>query len=130
MRENYSSGSKWEPIVGYSRAVRVGNSIHVSGTTATDESGAIVGVDDPYRQTVQVIRNIEKALRSLGAELRDVVRTRLYVAHLDHWQEIGRAHQEYFGEILPASTMVEVKLIAPEMLIEMEAEALLSEGGE
>ncbi len=130
MRENYSSGSKWEPIVGYSRAVRVGNSIHVSGTTATDESGAIVGLDDPYRQTVQVIRNIEKALRSLGAELRDVVRTRLYVAHLDHWQEIGRAHQEYFGEILPASTMVEVKLIAPEMLIEMEAEALLSEGGE
>ncbi|MBO0722991.1 MAG: RidA family protein [Blastocatellia bacterium] len=126
-RQHYSTGTKWEPIVGYARAVRVGNQVFVTGTTATDEHGEIVGLGDPYAQTVQIIRNIEKALNALGASLKDVVRTRMFVTDISLWQEYGRAHGEFFSEIKPCTTMVEIrKLIDDRMLIEIEADAIVA----
>ena len=125
-RRRYSSGTQWEPVIGYSRAVRVGDRIYVTGTTATDENGEIVGVDDGYAQTVQTIRNIERALQALDASLKNVVRTRMFVTDISRWEEYGRAHGEFFREVMPATTMVEVsKLIDPRMLIEIEADAEL-----
>jgi enamine deaminase RidA (YjgF/YER057c/UK114 family) len=123
-RERYSSGAKWESIVGYSRAVRVGDRIYVTGTTATGEDSNIVGVGDAYAQTVQCILNIERALKNFDATLENVVRTRMFVTDITRWEEYGRAHGEYFREIMPATTMVEVSgLIDPHMLIEIEADA-------
>jgi enamine deaminase RidA (YjgF/YER057c/UK114 family) len=123
-REHYSSGAKWESIVGYSRAVRVGDRIYVTGTTATDENSNIVGVGDAYEQTVQCIRNINRALKALGAGLQNIVRTRMFVTDISRWEDYGRAHGEFFREIMPATTMVEVsRLIDPDMLIEIEADA-------
>ena len=130
-RLNISSGAKWEDIVGYSRAVRIGNVIEVAGTTAVDENGLVVGLNDPYEQTRFILSKIEKALVQAGASMKDVTRTRMFVTDITQWEEIGKAHGMYFKDIKPAATMVEVKsLISPELLVEIEVTAILGEQGE
>jgi enamine deaminase RidA (YjgF/YER057c/UK114 family) len=129
MRQNISSGTPWEAVVGYSRAVRVGDHVWVSGTTASDEHGQVIAVGDPYEQTIYILQKIERALREAGATMADVVRTRIYVTNIDHWQRIGHAHAQFFGTVRPANTMVEVsRLVNPDHLVEIEVDAVIGAG--